>query len=55
MQSGYSIKRSLGVVKGKSDKIDAYHIADYALAFKHKLKLFTSVDPGITLLHDLPP
>lgn len=53
MQSGYSIKHSLGVVKGKSDKIDAYRIADYALSFKHKLKLFTSVDPSITLLHDL--
>lgn len=53
MQSGYAIKHSLGVVKGKSDKIDAYRIAEYALSFKHKLNLYTSVDSGLTLLHDL--
>lgn len=32
------LKRSLGIQRGKSDKKDAYRIAEYAITNKHKLK-----------------
>jgi transposase len=32
------IKRSSGIARGKSDPIDAYRIASYAVTFKHKLE-----------------
>lgn len=39
MESGYVIKRSGGIVKGKTDKIDAFRIADFALCNKHKIRI----------------
>ncbi len=32
------LKHSLGIVRGKSDAVDAYRIASYALSNKHKIK-----------------
>jgi transposase len=53
MESGYVIKRSSGIVKGKSDKLDSYRIAEYALSRRYKLKITPHYDAAITLLHDL--
>lgn len=38
---GQQIKSSLGIVRGKSDKVDANRIADYAIRFQDKLELWT--------------
>jgi len=40
VEPGLQIKRSLGLVRGKNDKVDARRIADYALTQKTKLKPF---------------
>lgn len=53
MESGYVIKRSSGIVKGKTDKLDSYRIAEYALTRRYQLRLMPAYDPDITLLHDL--
>lgn len=39
MESAIQIKRSLGLVRGKNDKIDAKRIAEYAFMRRDKLKL----------------
>ena len=48
MVSGLAVKRSVGLKRGKTDKIDSKVIADYAFEKKHKLPLFTH--PGQTVL-----
>ena len=40
VEAGLQIKRSLGMVRGKNDRIDARRIADYAYTHKDKLKDF---------------
>jgi transposase len=37
---GLALKRSRGIVRGKSDKMDARAIAEYAFEKKHKLRLY---------------
>jgi transposase len=41
VEPGLKIKKSLGLTRGKNDKVDARRIADYAFTNKAKLKLFT--------------
>jgi len=41
VEPALKIKRSLGMTRGKNDKVDARRIADYALTNKAKLKLFS--------------
>jgi transposase len=41
VEPGLKIKKSLGMTRGKNDKVDARRIADYALTNKHKLKSFS--------------
>lgn len=53
MESGYVIKHSGGILKGKNDKIDAYRIAEFALANRFKLKIAENYDLNIIKLHDL--
>lgn len=53
MESGYVIKRSGGMVKGKTDKIDAFRIADFALSNKHRLRIAEKYDIELIELHDL--
>jgi transposase len=53
MESGFQIKRKSGNSKGKTDKKDAFMIADYALSNRHKLKITYKYDENIELLHDL--
>jgi len=40
VESGLKIKRSMGMARGKNDRIDARRIADYAYTHIEKLKLF---------------
>lgn len=40
MESGSQIKRSMGLVRGKSDKIDCKKIAEYAYTHVHKMKQY---------------
>lgn len=40
VESGMKIKRSLGIARGKNDKVDARRIADYAATNRAKLKPF---------------
>ena len=48
MVSGLAIKRSMGLKRGKTDKIDSKMIAEYAFEKKHKLPLYTY--PGETVM-----
>lgn len=41
VEPGLKIKRSLGITRGKNDKIDARRLADYAYTNKAKLDTFT--------------
>lgn len=45
-----SIKKSIGLQRGKNDRIDARRIADYALTHYRKLKLYVLPDPVIVEL-----
>lgn len=40
MESGSQIKKSLGLVRGKNDKIDSQRIAMYSFTNRHKIKLW---------------
>lgn len=40
VEPGLQIKRSLGITRGKNDKVDARRIADYARTHREKLKTF---------------
>lgn len=40
VEPALQIKRSLGMTRGKNDKVDAHRIADYALTHCHKLSAF---------------
>lgn len=51
--SGLAIKRSQGLKRGKSDKIDSRMIADYAFEKKHKLPMFKVASPTILKLQQL--
>lgn len=48
LENPLQIKRSLGIKRGKNDKLDAKDIANYAYTHKHKAKLYKM--PGKTLL-----
>jgi transposase len=41
VEPGLKVKRSLGITRGKNDKIDARRLADYAYTNKAKLEVFT--------------
>jgi len=51
--SGYSIKHSLGLLKGKSDKLDAARIREFGERFADKLKETKSSNELITELNEL--
>lgn len=40
LESGIHIKRSLGMVRGKNDKVDAFRIAMFAFTNRHDIKLW---------------
>lgn len=51
--SGLAIKRSMGLKRGKTDKIDSKMIADYAFEKKHKLPLYQYPGPTVIKLQQL--
>lgn len=53
VEPGLKIKRSLGMTRGKDDKIDARRIADYAFTHINKLKLFSLPSEKIVYLKQL--
>lgn len=53
LESPLQIKRSMGLVRGKDDQIDAIRIAQYAYDHKDKLKLFHRPSGNIITLSNL--
>lgn len=53
VEPGLQIKRSLGMTRGKDDKVDARRIANYALIHVQKLKLFLFPSDQIVYLKQL--
>ena len=53
MVAALEIKRSLGIVRGKNDKIDARRIAEYAFLRKDKLKPFALPSGNVLKLQKL--
>lgn len=53
MESSLHIKKSLGLNRGKTDKIDSYRIAEYAYRFSDKASFVENNSPEIQMLKDL--
>lgn len=53
LESSLYIKKSLGLKRGKNDKIDSLRIAEYAFRFIDKAELYQNNLPVITELKDL--
>lgn len=53
MESSLHIKKSLGLNRGKNDKIDSCRIAEYAYRFSDKASFVVNNSPEIQLLKDL--
>ena len=53
MESSLHIKRSIGLVRGKSDKIDAERICKFAYSHQHEAKLVKLSHPTLSRLRDL--
>lgn len=53
IESGLQIKRSLGIQRGKNDKIDSYRIAIYAQEKCSKAQITPNYDANIEQMHDL--
>jgi len=50
IESGSQISKSMGLVRGKNDKVDSLRIAQYALSKQFKMKLWT---PGREVIQQL--
>jgi transposase len=53
MESALQMKRSMGMVRGKSDKVDSYRIARYAMTHKDQMKLISLTNKTLQFLKDL--
>ena len=53
LASPLDIKKSMGLQRGKSDRIDARRIAEYACAHQRKLSPFQLPDPELVKVRDL--
>ena len=53
LASPLSIKKSMGLQRGKSDRIDARRIAEYACVHQRKLAPFQLPDPELVKVRDL--
>jgi len=53
MESALHLKRSIGMVRGKNDKVDAYRIARYAMVNADNAKLVSPSNQTLLLLKDL--
>lgn len=50
MLSPLDLKRSMGLIRGKSDPVDAFRIASYALTHQHNLKPYTLPEEALRKL-----
>lgn len=53
MESSLHIKKSLGLTRGKNDKIDSQRIAEYAYRFSDKASIRDYCTPSLQILRDL--
>jgi transposase len=53
MESALQLKRSMGMTRGKSDKVDAYRIARYAMTNEDKARLVKMSNTTIQQMKDL--
>lgn len=53
MESALQLKRSMGMTRGKNDKIDSYRIARYAMVNADRAKLLNLTNSTLQLLKDL--
>jgi transposase len=53
MESPLQIKKSIGMTRGKSDKVDSYRIARYAMTHKDLTKLVSLTNSTLQFLKDL--
>ena len=53
IESPLQIKRSLGILRGKNDRIDSLRIARYAQLRQHQVRLSPHYDAALEQLHDL--
>ncbi|MEJ7671968.1 MAG: IS110 family transposase [Chitinophagaceae bacterium] len=53
VENGAQVKWSLGIARGKSDKVDSRRLAVYAMRFADRLKPASALAPGIQKLKDL--
>jgi len=53
MESALHLKRSMGMTRGKNDKIDSYRIARYAMTNSDKVKLVSLSNKTLQLIKDL--
>ena len=53
LESSLHLKRSMGLVRGKNDKIDSLRIAHYAMLNRDKAKLVSPSNTTLDLLRDL--
>lgn len=53
MESALHLKRSIGMIRGKNDKVDSYRIARYAMVNRDDAKLVSPSNATLQLLKDL--
>lgn len=53
MESALHLKRSIGMIRGKNDKVDSYRIARYAMVNSDEAKLVSPSNQTLQLLKDL--
>lgn len=53
MVNALDVKRSLGLVRGKNDQVDAYRIAEYAYLRKHKLPAYQLPSRSLLMIQKL--
>lgn len=53
MESALHLKRSMGITRGKTDKVDSYRIARYAMTHQDKMRLVTLSTSTLGKLKDL--
>ncbi len=53
VEQGLQIKKSLGMTRGKSDKVDALRISEYAYRFQDKCRLWHAPSQALKMLKNL--
>lgn len=53
VEQGLHVKRSLGMQRGKTDKVDAYRLSEYAFRFQDKCRLWEAPSASLKQLKNL--